>query len=316
MPLEQEFIFESAPFDQCHAATLAETPGGELLAAWFAGQREGAKDVGIWLSRRGKEGWTDPVEVVSEPETPCWNPVLFQGPDGVTWLFYKVGVNPRAWSGAYLKSGDAGRTWSPPVILPAGLLGPIKNKPIVLSNGEIMCPTSVESYRAWTGWVEVLNPDGTGWERFGPIRLPGLNQGLIQPSLIEPSPGKVRAFLRSTKLIGAICVAESEDFGRTWSPARKTDLPNPNSGIDAVLLDSGRTVMVYNHTTSARSPLNAAISDDQGETWGPPRVLEGEPGEYSYPAVIQTSDEGIHAAYTHQRSRIRHSTFNEDWLLG
>jgi len=230
------------------------------------------------------------------------------------WMFYKVGPNPRSWSGAYLKSKDDGKTWSKPVILPAGLLGPTKNKPILLSDGRVLCPSSVESYRAWTGWVERFKPDGTDWKRFGPIVYPGTNQGLIQPTLIEVRPGRVRAFLRSTRLIGCVCSADSRDGGRTWSPARRTVLPNPNSGIDAVRLESGAVVMVYNHTDSARTPLNAAISQDGGETWSRPRVLEDGPGEYSYPAVIQTSDGSIHATYTYQRRTIGHCTFTEGWL--
>lgn len=314
MPLEKRFIFRSAPFKECHASTIAETPKGDLLAAWFAGTKEGASDVGIWLSRRSKGRWTKPVEVAKEQDTPCWNPVLFLGPEGTMWLLYKVGANPRSWSGAYLKSKDGGEAWSQPVILPAGLLGPIKNKPILLSDGRILCPSSVESYRAWTGWVESFNPDGTDWQRFGPIVYPGTNYGLIQPTLIEIGPGRIRAFLRSTRLIGSICVADSDDGGRTWSPARRTTLPNPNSGIDAVRLESGAVVMVYNHTDSARTPLNVAISHDGGEDWSAPKVLEDGPGEYSYPAVIQTSDGLINATYTYQRKRIRHCAFTEDWV--
>jgi predicted neuraminidase len=314
MPLRQHFIFRSAPFKECHASTIAETTTGDLLAAWFGGTKEGAPDVGIWASRMRSERWAKPVEVAKEQDTPCWNPVLFLGPDGTMWLFYKVGANPRSWSGAYLKSNDEGRTWSAPAILPAGLLGPIKNKPILASDGRVLCPTSVESYRAWTGWVESFNPDGTNWQRFGPIAYPGTNYGVIQPTMIEIGPGRVRMFLRSTKLIGCICAADSVDGGRTWSPARRTVLPNPNSGIDAVRLSSGAVAMVYNHTDSARTPLNVVISHDDGQTWGTPKVLEDGPGEYSYPAVIQTSDGLIHATYTHRRKRIRHCTFSEDWL--
>jgi predicted neuraminidase len=120
--------------------------------------------------------------------------------------------------------------------------------------------------------------------------------------------------MRSTKLIGSICVADSGDYGRTWTEARRTLLPNPNSGIDAVGLESGDIVIVYNHTRDARHPINVAISHDNGETWGDPRILEDEPGEYSYPAVIQSSDGTIHTTYTYHRKTIKHCSFSEDWL--
>jgi len=314
--IESEHIFTTAPFKECHASTLVEVDNGEILAAWFGGTREGSNDVGIWLSRRGEEGWSVPEEVAREEEVPCWNPVLFRGPDGQVWLFYKVGVNPRSWSGAMVKSSDGGATWTAQEILPAGLLGPIKNKPIFMSNGEVLHPTSVESYRAWTCWAETMKPDGSAWQRHGPIVFPGNNFGLIQPSAVETSRGTVRAFMRSTRSIGSICAAESEDYGRTWTEAWRTPLPNPNSGIDAVGLESGEIAMVYNHTRDARHPINVALSRDGGDTWGEPRVLDSEPGEYSYPAVIQTSDGLIHTTYTHKRKTIKHCVFPGEWLKG
>ena len=84
-----------------------------------------------------------------------------------------------------------------------------------------------------------------------------------------------------------------------------TSLPNPNSGIDAVTLGDGRHLLVYNHTAKGRSPLNLAISAD-GEEWKPVAVLENEPGEFSYPAVIQTKDGLVHISYTWKRQRVRH----------
>jgi predicted neuraminidase len=144
--------------------------------------------------------------------------------------------------------------------------------------------------------------------------LPGTNFGLIQPTLVEIAPGRVRAFLRATRAIGRICCADSEDYGVTWSRATRTELPNPNSGIDAVGLENCGIVMVYNHTTKGRSPLNVAISTDGGRSWGDHRALEDEPGEYSYPAVIQSRDGTIHTAYTYRRRTIKHVCFRREWL--
>ncbi len=84
-----------------------------------------------------------------------------------------------------------------------------------------------------------------------------------------------------------------------------TTLPNPNSGIAAVTLTDGRHLLVYNHTPKGRSPLNVAVSRD-GKDWQAALVLEDQPGEYSYPAVIQTSDGLVHITYTWQRRRVRH----------
>jgi len=112
--------------------------------------------------------------------------------------------------------------------------------------------------------------------------------------------------MRSTREIGKICQSSSDDGGITWTPAQATSLPNPNSGIDAVKLEDGRVILVYNHTESGRSPLNLAVSDDDGEHWSPPYVLEDQPGEFSYPAVIQSANGKLHITYTWNRVRIKH----------
>jgi predicted neuraminidase len=134
-----EYVFERAPFASAHASTIVQGREG-LVAAWYGGTREGASDVGVWLSRRNREGWTSPAEVANgrEPggrQYPCWNPVLFEMPDGVMTLFYKIGPSPSSWWGMVRTSRDGGRTWSDARRLPDGILGPIKNKPVRLADG-------------------------------------------------------------------------------------------------------------------------------------------------------------------------------------
>src|SRR5437868_2738225 len=155
-PTSSEFVFETAPFASAHASTIAETRDG-LVAAWFGGTREGAADVGIWLSRRLESGWTPPVEVATGIQTdgtrhPCWNPVLFQMTDGSLVLFYKVGPSPQTWWGMSRTSNDNGRTWTSATRLPDGILGPIKNKPVRLADGTILAGSSTESTDRPSRW--------------------------------------------------------------------------------------------------------------------------------------------------------------------
>ena len=118
--------------------------------------------------------------------------------------------------------------------------------------------------------------------------------------------GEIRMLMRSTERIGRIMMASSTDRGLTWSPAHPTSLPNPNAGIDVVRLRDGRLILVYNHTREGRTPIDLAVSSDDGASWSDPVILEGGPGEYSYPAVIQTADGLLHITYTWNRQRIRH----------
>jgi len=161
-------------------------------------------------------------------------------------------------------------------------------------------------YKSWAGWVERSTDRGVTWTRHGPITVPGEPFGVIQPALWERSGGDVRMLLRSTDRIGRIVASSSRDRGLTWDPARPTQLPNPNAGIDVVRLRDGRLVLVYNHLVSGRDALHLAVSSDEGETWSTPLVLQRGQGEYSYPAVIQTADGLVHVTYTWRRTHIRH----------
>ncbi|HEU4634543.1 MAG TPA: exo-alpha-sialidase, partial [Edaphobacter sp.] len=152
--ITKEFIYTSAPFPSAHASTLVQLKSGDILAAWFGGAHEGANDVAIWGARRTGAGWSKPFLLVREPDVPCWNPVLFETHDGKLWLYYKYGRNVREWTAARLVSTDGGNTWSHPEHLAAGVLGPIKDKPLVLANGTIVSGTSVESYSSWAVWVD------------------------------------------------------------------------------------------------------------------------------------------------------------------
>ncbi len=311
--LQQTFIYEDGPTPSCHASTIAEVAPGVLAAAWFGGKEEGARDVAIWLSRCEHGEWETPVKVASDPRTPCWNPVLHQPQHGPLLLFYKAGPAPDNWSGYLIRSADGGVTWSAPELLPAGILGPIKNKPFELPDGTLVCGSSVESWQAWGCWVEITPDQGQSWSKHGPINVPGHLYGTIQPAVFGTPEGRL-AMLCRTRGMEQMVRATSEDGGRTWTQATPIELPQNNSGLDAVCLRDGRVALIYNHTTRGRTPLNLAVSADLGETWTRGPVLEDEPGEYSYPAIIQAADGTIHMTYTWKRRRIRHAAILPDAL--
>jgi predicted neuraminidase len=237
---------------------------------------------------------------------PCWNPVLFQYPDGPLALYYKVGPSPSRWWGMAIESTDGGATWSAPRRLPDGIAGPIKNKPILLSDGRLLCGSSTED-QGWRVHLEATADRGRAWERTGVLN-DGQEFGAIQPTILRTGDRGLMILCRA-RGVGKVLAASSDDLGRTWSKLEPIDLPNPNSGIDGVTLRDGRHLLVYNHTPKGRSPLNVAISRD-GRQWQRVVELETEPGEYSYPAVIQSADGQIHILYTWRRQRIRHVTLD------
>lgn len=307
--IRREFIYLSAPFPQCHASTLVETPEG-IVASWFGGTHEKHPDVGIWVSRLDRGVWTTPVEVADGVESPTkrhptWNPVLHQIPRGDLQLYYKVGPTPSTWWGMMKTSSDGGRTWSAARRLPDGILGPIKNHAVTLPDGTIVSGSSEEE-GGWRIHFELSKDRGATW-----TRTPDLGDrqtmGLIQPGISLVDGNRLMAFCRSRA--GRIFVTSSADGGQSWTPPTATVLPNPNSGVDAVGLKDGRTLLVYNHVPApsrARSPLNVAISKD-GQKWEQVALLEDDPSqEFSYPAVIQADNGLVHITYTWHRTRIRH----------
>lgn len=331
--ISSEFIYETAPFPSCHASTLAETKDG-VVAAWFGGRHEKSPDVGIWFARQENGKWTAPVEVANGVQFaktdgtlvrhPTWNPVLFQAKDGPLLLFYKAGPTPETWWGMLTRSNDGGRTWEEPRRLPEGILGPIKNKPVQLSNGDLLCPVSHETPEDNSKWTVTFerSPDlGRTWSSTGPVNDGAVIQA-IQPSILFTGGGggeNLLAIGRTRQ--NHIFQTASSDGGRTWGAMTLGSLPNPNSGTDAVTLKDGRQLIIYNHVPGKpgewggkRTPLNLAISADDGKTWKAAMVLEDQPGEYSYPAIIQTADGKAHLSWTWKRQLIRHAVIDPDKL--
>jgi predicted neuraminidase len=328
-----EFIFEpgSTSFPESHASTIVALKNGELMAAWFGGTKERAPDVAIWSSRRVAGKWSTPVELEREKGVPSWNPVLFHTIDGRLWMYYKVGPSPGEWSAGRMYSDDEGKTWSKDERLPAGLLGPIRAKPLVLDDGTIVSGTSFEAHETWAAWVERSTDGGKTWAKIGPIDIsreldaaekpaadppagaPGWEadkgprkfEGIIQPSIVSLGGQHLRLYARSRTLASKIAVADSMDNGLTWTQARFLDMPNNNSGIDAVQLKDGRVVMIYNNTTVGRTPLNLAVSTD-GEHFRMFATLEDTVGQYSYPAIIQAPDGDLEITYTWKRKTIKY----------
>jgi predicted neuraminidase len=312
--LPSEFIFTKAPFASSHASTIVETPKG-LVSAFFAGSDEGNKDVGIWLSRNIQGRWTPPVQVADgvqnkKVQYPCWNPVLFQMPQGELILFYKVGPKPSQWWGMLKRSKDAGLTWSAAEKLPNGILGPVKNKPLLLADGTLLCPSSSEDSGNKLHF-EMTKDGGRTWKKTKALN-DGKTFSAIQPSVIFLRDGRMKLLCRSNT--GFIMEAYSSDQGNTWTPLQKTNLKNPNSGSDAITLKSGLHVLVHNplgnrrkETEGEREILAVSTSKD-GTHWNKVGELENTPlKEFSYPAIIQTRDGRIHISYTWKREKIKHA---------
>lgn len=316
--LSSGFINPDAPYPECHASTIVETAPGEIAAAWFGGTKERNPDVCIYVAHYENGRWApakqvaDGMQADGSPRMPTWNPVLFAPKNAPLQLFYKVGPRPSLWWGMVVTSADGGKTWSEPRRLPDGILGPVKNKPIELADGTWLSASSTEGNKdGWLVHFERSRDAGKTWEKIGPVKK-GPSFDSIQPSILIHKDGKLQALSRSKQ--GVLTQTWSADNGQTWSALTATELPNPNSGTDAVTLADGRQLAVYNHSghrpnepKGNRWPLDVAVSDD-GLKWRRVVTLETEPcrSGYAYPAVIQASDGRVHITYTFNRETIKH----------
>lgn len=309
--VKSEFVCETALVNSCQAPTIAETSNG-FVVAWYANDAEKKTPYGIWLSRLVDGKWSIPTEIAIGAESsagryPCWNPVLFQTKEGMLSLFYKVGPNARGWWGMLITSSDDGRSWSKPSRLPDGIVGPTKNKPVRLADGSLISGSSSET-PSWQVHFERSSDGGRTWSSTPKVSS-GLGISAIEPSILIHSNGRLQSIGRTKQ--GHIFEVNSQDNGRTWGELKLLPLPNPSSGVDALTLADGRHLIVYNHSTSERVPLNVAVSSD-GKAWAAALVLESQPGDYSYPSVIESRDHLLHVVYAwkQQASRIKHVVIN------
>jgi predicted neuraminidase len=319
--VKTEYIFGQAPFKSAHASTVVELANGNIAAAWFGGDHEGASDVCIWMSIRDeKKGWSRPLRVADgvqsdyKTQYPCWNPVLYRIGKKL-YLHYKVGPNPREWWALYKVSTDNGSTWSAPEAMLDGFLGPIKNKPIRLWNGTILYPSSTESRDEKHWRIHIEGSDST-LQEWWKAEIPCDTFQVIQPTLLIEGVGHllgvysypIRLLARSKHNV--LVESWSKDDGETWSPLKATNIPNTNSGVDAAMLH-GMHLLVYNPLPAGkdwwegRSVLKLAALGYQNPV--DIYTFEDHPtGEYSYPAIIVDSKNVIHVTYTDNRSRIKY----------
>lgn len=315
--IEKSLVFEQDKFfSQCHASTILKV-GEKLLCAYFAGTKEGDDDVRIFLSVNENGKWSDPQQMSFTKDVPCWNPVLLEK-DGTIYLFFKAGKKITKWQTFLRKSTDGGESWTDAEELvpgdKSGGRGPVKNKAIVLSDGTVVAPASVETNTKWDAFIDFSKDDCKTWQKGELIffdHKKAVGKGVIQPTLWE-ADGKVYALLRSTE--GYVLRSFSEDLVH-WTDAERTALPNNNSGIDCVRLPNGDVAVFHNPIACAdwgdRNIISYAVTKDNGESFLPPvevEMDEDKDAEFSYPAAI-TDGEYVYLTYTHYRKNVMYRKF-------
>jgi predicted neuraminidase len=312
-----------------HPASITEVDGGDLVIAYHGGRGEYDDDTAVYATRlaTGESKWAAPRVIADTPFHGDGNPVIWQGPDGLVWLFYVVRYG-QTWSDSRIHckvSRDGARTWSDSFVVAfePGMM--VRNRPIVLAGGDYLLPVYHEKGHDRevvaadsTSLFLRYNPKTRAWSATPPIRS---RLGNIQPAVAQLTPDHLVCYCRrgggyDGRPDGYLVFSESRDRGKTWAPGRDSPFPNPNAAVDFLKLKSGHLLLVYNDSMKDRTPLTAALSTDGGATFPYRRnVMEG-PGDFAYPYAVQTKDGKVHLVFTsHGRTVINRAVFDEDWLL-
>lgn len=187
--------------------------------------------------------------------------------------------------------------------------------PLTLKSGRILLPLYSDGYNV--SMVAITDDNGENWRASEPI----VGLGPIQPTLVQKKDGSIAAYMRdSGQSPDRVMWATSTTQGDTWSIATDTDIPNPGSSLECIVLKDGRWVMIYNDTEKGRHSLALSMSDDEGATWKWKRHIqldEAKKSGYAYPSMVQTRDGRIHATYTFsegQGKTIKHLIVDPAWI--
>jgi predicted neuraminidase len=327
--VERVFGPETATGPYKHPACMTELRNGDLYLVYYGGKGEYAADTAVYGARlkKGERAWSLPRIVARDPFRSTGNAVVWQAPDGLVWLFYVVRFGA-TWSTSRIQlkvSEDEAQTWSDASVLALEPGMMVRNRPIVLMNGNYLLPvykeTGEDTERVGpesTSFFLRFNPATKSWTETGRIQSP---KGNIQPAVVELGRDHLIAYCRrgggyEPEEKGYIVRSESHDGGRTWTEGKDSAFPNPNAAVEFLRLRSGRLLLIFNDSMNRRTPLVAALSPDGDKSWPFRRALASGPRDFAYPSAFQAADGTIHVVFTSEhRTVINHATFDENWVI-
>ncbi|NPV47251.1 MAG: exo-alpha-sialidase [Armatimonadetes bacterium] len=312
---DSHFAFTPIPGrPTCHCAALCQLADDDLLAVWYAGQREGLPDSALLTARFSQKDvqWTAAEVLLDTPGLSDGNAIVFALPDGRVWLFHTV-IHGKGWSSTlsyWRESDNGGLTWSASRLFDPEEGIVFRCRPLQLPSGRILVPAYDD--KDGTSVFFLTDDQGLTWRRSTRLRVAG--DQCIQPAPVQRADGSLLAYMRCGDR-GHLWQSVSTDEGATWTPPEPVDLPNPNAGVDMQKLQTGELLLAANLTTHSRSPLCLLLSEDEGQTWATRAIVAHDPGqEFSYPQLLQARDGACHLLYTWRRERIRHLIFDTEWL--
>lgn len=325
----ERVIGDEFPGKYKHPASITELANGDLLVAYYGGGGEYEDDSKVWAMRRpaGAAEWGTPVVIADTPFLAEGNPVVWQAPDGLVWLWF-VQRYGETWSDSRIHakvSRDGAQTWSDSFVVAFEKGMMVRAKPIVLNSGNYLLPI----YHETGNDREVVGSDTTSlFLNYDPKAHTFAESGRItsrignlQPSVAQIDDNYLIAYCRRAggyepREDAWLVRSESRDGGKTWAEGTETKFPNPNAATDFMRLGSGSLLLVYNDSKTDRSKLTLALSTDNDKTYKHKYQIPNKSDDLAYPYLIQGKDETIHLLFTDARATIYLASFKEADLLG
>ena len=310
---EQFISFVEGNNIAAHASSATLRHDGKILAVWYTGSEEGAKDVSISSTVIDPETYTlSPSLAVAtrlQTEKDAWryirklgNPLVYQMDNGKIMLLY-VSVSFGGWAASNLNvrfSDNGGLSWSPAqriVTSPfINLSTLVRGAPVAFSNGDIGIPVYHEFIGKF-GELLIIDADG----RVKNKHRMSWGREAIQPAVVPTSSNNALALLRdSGEQHKRIAMTSTTNSGQDWAPLSHLPLANPNSAVAAMLSHQGSILLVFNNDEEERNNLSLAVSSDQGNSWKVIHEFENQPLEpgkkikFSYPYLIKGRNNDYH----------------------
>jgi Neuraminidase (sialidase) len=305
LPAERVLVYQGGYFPR-----LAKLPSGELLAFIKTGAAHIGKGgrASMCRSSDGGRTWSAPVTVFDRPASDDGIVASGVTRDGsvmvaavsYTWngeRYTTDGWIARTW---FLKSNDAGRTWSKPVEVNSGPLGWAYPFGHILeeSDGTLLLggyggPLPRVTEGPQTSFVVRSRDGGKTW--IDPVEIA---RGHNEVTMIKRRDGSILAVMR-TAAGARLNSSISRDGGRTWSaPAKVTD--DREHPADLLRLAGGDLLLTFGQRNKPYG-VQAMRSRDDGETWErAARVVlafDGDHSDVGYPVTIERTDGKLVTVY-------------------
>ncbi len=238
-------------------------------------------------------------------------------------LFSYVGWDSAAARNVYMRrSMDNGATWGEQFqISEPGWYCNNADRALRLSTGRVLLPAHgpyAEKYIGGTTYrgndlhaFVFYSDDGfRTWKR-SEDSMTAEGRGCHEPTIVELKDGRLYCLLRNTNQCQYCSI--SEDGGVHWTRPAPTVLRSPEApALVKRIPKTGDLLVLWNNVASKsnwpRTPLSAAVSTDEGKTWGLVKDVHDDPDcDAAYPSVTFVGDEALVAYYSRPTSWARDS---------